>query len=77
MKLKIISDGTVAGTRVINRDTDEAIEDVYSIAWEIDAETNQARAFISFIDMGIELDVDYDPETDLDLDMLPKNTTAH
>ncbi len=37
MKLKIISDGTKPGTRIVNAETNEEIEDIRSIAWSIDA----------------------------------------
>lgn len=36
MKLKIVSDGTKVGTRVVNAETQEVIEDIRSIAWSID-----------------------------------------
>ena len=34
MKLKIISDGSVLGTRVVNADTGEPVEKVVSVQWE-------------------------------------------
>jgi len=35
MKLKIISDGTLSGTKVVNADTNEAVENIVSADWSI------------------------------------------
>jgi hypothetical protein len=34
MKLKIISDGTHRGTKVINAETGEVLQGVYEVSWE-------------------------------------------
>ncbi len=50
MKLKIISDGTAAGSRVVDADTGEEVEDVCSLAWHLDA-----RGYISAAAIGVEM----------------------
>jgi hypothetical protein len=35
MKIKIISDGTVVGTKIVNAETGELIENVISVDWKI------------------------------------------
>ena len=36
MKLKIISDGTIAGTQVINAENGERVENVQAVSWRGD-----------------------------------------
>jgi hypothetical protein len=38
MKVRIISDGTFLGTRVVNAETDEPIEGVYSVEFQHDVQ---------------------------------------
>lgn len=57
MKIKIISDGTPRGTRVVDRATGEPIERVASISWVITASGHAAASII--ID---------DPEVDLEVE---------
>lgn len=45
MKLKIISDGTSAGTKVVNAETGEELKNVVRIQWEIEGR-GRARATI-------------------------------
>lgn len=37
MKIKIVSDGTRGGTKVINAETGELIEKVFAIYWNVEA----------------------------------------
>ena len=55
MKLKIISDGTSLGTKIVNSDTGEEVEEITSIHWEITAGEG-SRATIQFD--RIQCDVD-------------------
>lgn len=56
MKIKIISDGTVHGTEVVNAETGETIEGIVSIEWSIQVKRGEpyARAIIKAIDVPIE-----------------------
>ena len=58
MKLKIISDGTKAGTRVVNADNGEQVEDVSHIEWRIDGKDAVATASMSFELTAAEITVD-------------------
>lgn len=56
MEIKIISDGTVNGTRVINKETGEKLKNIESIQWNIDAKDKMiARATLIFIKTEVEL----------------------
>lgn len=55
MKLKVISDGTALGTKVINAETGEAIENISRISWELDASVYIAQAVIEVIEIPVEL----------------------
>jgi hypothetical protein len=62
MKLKIISDGTYLGTKVVNAATGEAIENVTSIRWDVDWRNGIAEAAIEFRFIGVEFHVWQDDE---------------
>ena len=55
IRLKIISDGRVRGTKVVNAETGEALEGVVSLRWEIDAATNECRCELTMIGLEAEL----------------------
>lgn len=55
MKLKIISDGTYLGTKVVNATTGEAVEDILSVRWNVDWRDGIAEATIEFRFIGVEL----------------------
>ena len=57
MKLKIISDGKLQGTKVMTEDG-QVIEGVTGITWSIDTETHLARAQINFINLSAQLAVE-------------------
>lgn len=50
MKLKIISDGTARGSRVVNADTGEEVENVSSVSWHLDG-----KGCISTAEIGVEM----------------------
>lgn len=54
MKVKIISDGTPPGTRVVNADTGEPIEHVTAIEWKIDVR-DLATAVIRLRDVDVDV----------------------
>lgn len=54
MELKIISDGTTVGTKLVDAATGEKIQYVQSIEWEIDAKTLIAYATIKLAKVPIE-----------------------
>jgi len=55
MKLKIISDGTNAGTKLINEDTGESVEFVQKISWEVSAKDFTCKAIVDFINIPVEI----------------------
>lgn len=56
MKIKIISNGSVTGTRVINADTGEVLKDVRFVAWEHKV-GEQPTATLEFVGVPIEASV--------------------
>ena len=58
MKLKIISDGTAWGTRVVNAETGEQIEYVSTINWFWEPKDWGARATIEVVNVEVDLEVD-------------------
>jgi len=55
--LKIISDGTIAGTRVVDIKTGKPLSGVCSISWRVNAR-NYPIAVIEFENIPVELDVE-------------------
>ncbi len=53
MKLKIVSDGTGDGTKILD-ENGERIENAVSVNWEIEA-SNNAIATITFMNVPVEL----------------------
>lgn len=67
MKLKIISDGTSFGTKLLNEDTGEPIGFVESIEWKINVGDTFATAVVKFVQVPVEIiafDVDLSDEDD-------------
>lgn len=58
MKLKIISDGTTVGTKLINEETGEMVGLVQNIQWEVGVGDNFASATVRLIKVPVELNVD-------------------
>ena len=57
MKLKIISDGTSCGTKLIDEDTGKAVGLVQSIDWSVNAGAPFADCVIKISTLPVELDV--------------------
>lgn len=57
MRLKIISDGTVPGTRVVDEETDREVEGVIAVSWSGEVATGEVKARITVKHMPVELDV--------------------
>ena len=55
MKIKIVSDGTVEGTQVVDVTTGEVLELVVGVRWEVDTVATIARADIRLVDVPIEV----------------------
>jgi hypothetical protein len=57
MKLKVISDGTIFGTRVINQDTGEELKGVVSIKWGVSCDEPNRLAWVALrlINTPVEL----------------------
>jgi len=54
-KIKIISDGTVTGTKVVD-ENDIPLTDISRITWTVSAEDALATAIIEFINIPVELE---------------------
>jgi hypothetical protein len=57
MKLKIISDGSTSGTKLINAATNEAIPFVQNIKFEADLNSNLVRAIIVVSNIEVDANV--------------------
>lgn len=59
MKIKIISDGTQAGTKVINEETGEPLKYVTEVVWRLSAESDGlAEVSLTMVDVPVELQGD-------------------
>jgi len=67
MKLKIISDGTPAGTTIVNAETGEKLEFVHKVEWSMEA-GHIAEAKLHILKMEAEFtgDFDTDPADDFE-----------
>lgn len=61
MQIKIISDGMVAGTRVVDAKTGEEIEGVTFIRWELSVNGVVATAELKFINVPVEAVGEFSP----------------
>jgi len=57
MYIKIISDGTVGGTSVVNSDTGEKIKGIYRVDWSIDNSGQWGNAVIYVNNVELNADV--------------------
>lgn len=55
VKLKIISDGTAHGTKVVNIETGEMIDRVMSVKWQIDTDTSMATVELLLAIVPVEV----------------------
>lgn len=70
MKLKIISDGTNAGTKLINEDTGEAIHLIQKLSWECNVEDMVSKVTIELLNIPVEIVSKADVEL---FELLPTN----
>lgn len=57
MKIKIVSDGTVHGSKVMDAETGEMLSGVQSVEWSVKAgEEHFARATLTVIDVPVEIE---------------------
>lgn len=57
MKVKIVSDGTPKGTKVVDIETGEVIENITRIFWEVSLDS-LAKAHIEIADCEIEVEAE-------------------
>jgi hypothetical protein len=55
MKLKIVSDGTNSGTRLIDEDTGEMVHKIQKLTWSTDVENWIATTTIELVDVPVEI----------------------
>jgi len=55
MQVKIISDGTLTGTKVVNAQTHEKLEHITSLTWHLDVVSHLATAVVVFQYVPVEL----------------------
>lgn len=55
MRLKIISDGTLKGTQVVDTETGKRLEGVHYISWEIDAD-GEAHVHLGLDKISVEME---------------------
>lgn len=55
VNIKIVSDGTALGTRVVNAETGEAVDGVTAIRWSVDWKSGQVRAIVEYTAVPVEL----------------------
>lgn len=58
MKVKIISDGTVHGTKVVDEKTGEMLQNVVDIIWSAGMPYAEARAVVTLLRVPVELKTD-------------------
>lgn len=54
-KIKIISDGTVAGTRVVD-ENNISLDNISRLTWTVSTEDTLATALIEFINIPVEIE---------------------
>lgn len=57
MKIKIIGDGTLGGTQIVNAETGERLENVTSVTWHLDTKHN-SMATLVFRYVAVEMGAD-------------------
>jgi hypothetical protein len=55
MKLKLISDGTSVGTKLIDEDTGEMVHGIQSLSWEADAEGYLTSLHVHLFNVPVEI----------------------
>lgn len=62
MKLKLISDGTNTGTKLIDEDTGEMVHGISKLTWEANSNDMITKTTVEFFNIPVELDVKADVE---------------
>lgn len=62
MKLKLISDGTLDGTKIVNAETNEIVSNVVNATWEIN-ESFLAKLTITIVNPEIEIQSNFNFKT--------------
>lgn len=60
MKLKIVSDGTAPGTKLVDAVTGEAVDNVIDIIWTVSAVDMISKAIVHMLAVPIDVTVDAD-----------------
>lgn len=55
MKLKLVSDGTKTGTKLIDEDTGEMVHGVSRVSWEADAKEHITKTTVEFFNIPVEI----------------------
>lgn len=58
MRIKIIGDGTLGRTKVVNEETGEILDGVSSVSWTLDPGLGISRCVLELNRISIDLDVD-------------------
>jgi hypothetical protein len=58
MRVKIISDGTSLGTRVVDAETGEILEGIVGLSWVATARSDLTAATITLMGVPVELESD-------------------
>ena len=66
LRVKIVSDGTTQGTRIVEESTGEPLGFVQSIEWKVDVNDTLATATVKFVKIPVEIvcEVDLEEEED-------------
>ena len=73
MKIKIISDGTSAGTKIIDEDSGEEIGSVSKVGWIAEAGEVKTRAVVEIINVPVEITTDADLQINVPVDFSKDN----
>jgi hypothetical protein len=55
MKIKVISDGTITGTKVFDADTGELMPGVQAVTWHLDTDSVSADVVIKMVQVPVEI----------------------
>lgn len=63
MKIKIVSEGRGATTKVIDADTGEPLQNIDKVSWSVEAK-GLANAVVEFINVPVDVIGEFLPKTD-------------
>jgi uncharacterized protein YrrD len=55
LQIKIVSDGTLAGTKVVDKDTGEMVHNVSKVVWKLSTDMPLATAVLTFGKVPVEV----------------------